>query len=46
MVIYAAPLNRFTDATAMQLKAPAQYISVVLQHAQDRTPRALPKEAK
>jgi multicomponent K+:H+ antiporter subunit D len=46
MVIYAAPLKRFTDATAMQLKAPAQYISVVLQHAQDRTPRALPKEAK
>jgi len=46
MVFYAAPLKRYTDATAQQLKAPAQYIGTVLQHAQDRAPRALPSETK
>lgn len=46
MVIYAAPLKHFTDATAKQLNTPEQYISAVLGQATDRVPRALPKEAK
>lgn len=46
MVIYAAPLKQFTDATAKQLTTPEQYISAVLGQATDRMPRALPKEAQ
>jgi len=46
MVIYAAPLKHFTDATAQQLNTPEQYISAVLGQTEDRVPRALPKEAK
>jgi multicomponent K+:H+ antiporter subunit D len=45
MVIYAAPLKQFTDATAQQLKTPEQYISTVLGQTTDRAPRALPKGA-
>jgi multicomponent K+:H+ antiporter subunit D len=46
MVIYAAPLKRFTDATAQQLSTPSQYITAVIGQTTDRAPRALPVEAK
>jgi multicomponent K+:H+ antiporter subunit D len=46
MVIYAAPLKQFTNATAEQLKNPEQYIFSVVGQTLDRAPRALPKEAK
>lgn len=46
MVIYAAPLKRYTDATALQLKSPEHYMSSVLAGTTDRLPRALPSEIK
>ncbi len=46
MVIYAAPLKRYTDATAKQLTTPSEYISAVVGKTADRAPRALPTEAK
>lgn len=46
MVIYAAPLKRYTDATAQQLRHPGQYIEAVIGQTKDRAPRALPRETK
>jgi multicomponent K+:H+ antiporter subunit D len=46
MVVYAAPLKRFTDATAQQLSTPSQYIKAVIGQTTDRAPRPLPEEAK
>lgn len=46
MVVYAAPLKRFTDATAQQLSTPSQYITAVIGPTTDRAPRALPVESK
>jgi hypothetical protein len=46
MVVYAAPLKRFTDATAQQLSTPSQYIEAVIGQTTDRATRPLPAEAK
>lgn len=46
MVVYAAPIKRYTDATAQQLKNPSEYITAVIGKTPDRAPRLLPIEAK
>ena len=46
MVVYAAPLKRYTDATAKQLTTPSEYILAVIGKTTDRAPRTLPTEAK
>lgn len=46
MVVYAAPIKRYTDATAKQLTTPSDYISAVIGKTADRAPRLLPTEAK
>lgn len=46
MVVFAAPLKHYTDATAQQLGNPDQYIRAVIGQTPDRAPRALPVEAK
>lgn len=46
MVVYAAPLKRYTDATAQQLTTPSLYIAAVIGQTQDRAPRVLPVETR
>lgn len=46
MVVYAAPIKNYFDATAEQLKNPSQYITAVIGNTSDRAPRLLPTEAK
>lgn len=46
MVVFAAPLKRYTDATALQLTTPSLYITAVVGQTQDRAPRLLPVEAQ
>lgn len=46
MVVFAAPLKHYTDATAQQLSNPEHYIRAVIGQTPDRAPRALPVEAK
>lgn len=46
MVVYAASIKRYTDATAKQITTPGDYISAVIGKTSDRAPRLLPTEAK
>ncbi|MDP2238859.1 MAG: monovalent cation/H+ antiporter subunit D [Burkholderiales bacterium] len=43
MVVFAAPLKRYADATAAELLSRTAYIAAVLGPGQDRAPRALGK---
>ena len=44
LVLFAAPIQRYTLAMAKQLDAPSQYIKSVLGATPDRAPKALPNK--